>query len=185
MRIISGALGGRNFDSPGTAKTHPMSDKMRGALFNILGDVDDLIVLDPFGGSGALSLEAISRGARSALILDNDRQAQQTIEENIAALGLQDKIQLVKAGAGSWFNTTYDEQYDLVLCDPPYDDLQPTLLRKLSMRVIPGGILALSYPASEPAPQFPRMEQIKQQTYGDAQLIFYRALAPTDPSFGI
>src|ERR1700733_7722884 len=100
MRIIAGKLGGRSFDSPGTDKTHPMSDKMRGALFNILGDVDDLIVLDAFGGSGALSLEAVSRGARSAIIMDSDRRAQQTIQENIQSLGLQDQIQLVNAGAG-------------------------------------------------------------------------------------
>ena len=180
MRIIAGTLGGRNFDSPGSQRTHPMSDKMRGALFSILGDVDDLVMLDAFGGSGALSFEAASRGAREVVVLDNDRQAQQTIEQNIRALGLDGKVQLIKAAAGAWLNTTYDEQFDVVLCDPPYDDVQPSLLIRLASRVIPHGVLVLSYPGAEPAPVLPRLEIIKQQQYGDAQLIFYRATAPTD-----
>jgi 16S rRNA (guanine966-N2)-methyltransferase len=180
MRIVSGSLGGRNFDSPGTERTHPMSDKMRGALFNILGELDDLIVLDPFGGSGALSFEAISRGARSSLVLDSDRSAQEAIEQNIAELGLEDKVQLIKASAGAWLNTTYDEQFDIVLCDPPYDDLQPNLLVRLSSRTVPGGLMVLSYPGNLEAPKFAKLEQIKQQTYGDAQLIFYRATHPTE-----
>ncbi|HSW99138.1 MAG TPA: RsmD family RNA methyltransferase [Candidatus Saccharimonadales bacterium] len=180
MRVIAGTLGGRNFDSPGSHRTHPMSDKMRGALFNILGDVNDLVVLDAFGGSGALSFEAASRGAREVVVLDNDRQAQQTIEQNIRVLGLDGQVQLIKAAAGAWLNTTYDEQFDVVLCDPPYDDLQPALLVRLASRVIPHGVLVLSYPAGMPAPELPRLEQIKQQGYGDAQLIFYRGVAPTD-----
>lgn len=180
MRVVSGSLGGRTFDSPGTERTHPMSDKMRGALFNILGELDDLIVLDPFGGSGALSFEAISRGARSALVLDSDRSAQEAIEENITQLGLQDKVQLVKASAGAWLNTTYDEQFDIVLCDPPYDNVQQSLLVRLSTRTVPGGLMVLSYPGNLDAPKFPRLEQIKQQSYGDAQLIFYRAVHPTE-----
>lgn len=175
MRIIAGRFGSRMFDSPGTHHTHPMSDKMRGALFNALGDLQGLTVLDPFGGSGALSFEAISRGAASAIVLDSDKAAQRTIQQNIRTLDLAGRIKLVRAAAGAWRKTSSSPPFDIVLCDPPYNDLQPTLLTELTMCVKPGGIFVLSYPIHQAAPRFDSLEQIKQQAYGDAQLIFYRA----------
>jgi 16S rRNA (guanine966-N2)-methyltransferase len=174
MRVIAGRLGGRQFDSPHSHRTHPMSDKMRGAMFNILGDIDGLTVLDPFGGSGALSFEAVSRGAKESLIIENDKPAQRVIAENIKALGLA-TVKLVKAGAGPWLETNSDARFDLVLCDPPYDDLQHNLLRRLAGSVASGGLFVLSYPADGAEPELPNLAVIKQQAYGDAQLIFYRA----------
>ena len=177
MRIIAGRLGGRTFQSPGNRRTHPMSDKMRGALFNILGDMQGLTVLDPFGGSGALAFEAVSRGANKVLVLDNDKNAQRTIVENTRELRLEGRINLVRAGAGAWLSTSRGAVFDVVLCDPPYDDLQPSLLARLSACVAAEGVLVLSYPGLQPALVFDGLEQIKQQAYGDAQLIFYRAAA--------
>jgi 16S rRNA (guanine966-N2)-methyltransferase len=84
MRIIAGRLGGRHFASPQGRRTHPMSDKMRGALFNALGDIDGLSVLDAFAGSGALAFEAVSRGAGHAVAIDVDKSAQRAIAENIS-----------------------------------------------------------------------------------------------------
>lgn len=175
MRIIAGDLGGRLFNSPKTHRTHPMSDKMRGALFNMLGDIEGMQVLDPFAGSGALSFEAVSRGAQSALAIESDRTAQRIIAENIQTLGLQAKVTFVKATANAWLSTNYDDQFDLVLCDPPYDDLQPNLLQRLSKRVVPGGLLVLSWPAGQPAPVFDSFDEIEHRSYGDGTLIFYRA----------
>jgi 16S rRNA (guanine966-N2)-methyltransferase len=175
MRVITGSLGGRLFDSPGTDRTHPMSDKIRGALFNILGDLDGLTILDAFGGSGALSFEAISRGAVSAVILESDRTAQKTIQHNIHALGVTKYITLISIATGTWLDREKDKTFDVVLCDPPYDQLQPALLKRLTRSVKPGGVFVLSYPASEPTPQFDHMQPIKQQSYGDAYLVFYRA----------
>lgn len=175
MRIIAGSLGGRTFDSPGTHRTHPMSDKMRGAMFNILGELSGLHVLDAFGGSGALAFESISRGAETALILENDKTAQQTIERNVKALRLARPARLVKAAAAAWMSTNPGVQFDIVLCDPPYDDLQPNTLNLLAARVKPGGVLALSFPAGQEPPEFAGLNQAKRQHYGDAQLIFYLA----------
>lgn len=175
MRVVAGSLGGRTFDSPGTSRTHPMSDKMRGALFNILGELGGLHVLDAFGGSGALAFEAISRGAASVLILENDKTAQQTIQHNIGSLKVAQAARLVKAAASAWMGTNPDAQFDVVLCDPPYDDVQPNTLHALAGRVKPGGVLALSFPASEAPLEFTGFTLVKRQQYGDAQLIFYLA----------
>lgn len=173
MRIIAGRLGGRQFDSPGTHRTHPMSDKMRGALFNILGDVGGLQVLDAFGGSGALGFEAASRGAGPVLILDNDKTAQMTIARNIRTLGLHRAVVLTKAPVGSWLSTNPDATFDIILCDPPYDHLQLGTLAALAARLKAGGVLVLSYPASQEPPQFAGLDEAKRQQYGDAQLVFY------------
>jgi len=147
---------------------------MRGALFNILGDLDNLTVLDPFGGTGALSFEAISRGATSATTIEHDVVAQKTIEKNMHVLALEKHINLIRASAQSWLRTT-DTQFDVVLCDPPYNNTQISLLAELTKRVHKDGIFVLSFPASEEAPKEIKLQLIKQQQYGDGQLFFYQA----------
>ncbi len=177
MRIVAGALGGRQFDSPGTFKTHPMSDKARGALFNMLGDVSGLTFLDAFGGSGALAFEAVSRGADRVTILEQDLAAQKTIERNIRLLGVEEQARLIKASAGAWLHTS-DEQFDIVLCDPPYNDLQLSLIRRLAERVKSEGLLVLSWPATGAEPiHGDGYGRVAQRSHGDMQLIFYRRSA--------
>jgi 16S rRNA (guanine966-N2)-methyltransferase len=175
VRVIAGALGGRVFDSPGTNRTHPMSDKARGALFNMLGDIAGLCVLDAFAGTGALSFEAISRGAASALAIESDKPAQKVIARNIRALGLGRSVHVVAATANAWLQTAPDTQtYDIVLCDPPYDDLQLNLITRLSARVAPGGLLVLSWPGNTGLPVFDGFDAVANRGYGDMQLAFYR-----------
>ena len=174
MRIIAGRLGGRSFESPHGHRTHPMSDKIRGALFNTLGDITGLTVLDAFAGSGALSFEAVSRGAKSALAIESDRLAQRTISENISALGVKGAVKLIQASANAWLDTNADATFDLVLLDPPYDNVQLSLLQRLTSAVKPDGLLALSWPGDMSPPSFAGFEQIAQRAYGDAQLIYYR-----------
>jgi 16S rRNA (guanine966-N2)-methyltransferase len=149
-----------------------MSDKMRGALFNILGDLTDMMILDAFAGSGALSFEAISRGASHAVAIEQDRGAQRTIAENILALGLTGHVKLIKAGAGAWLRTSKDT-FDVVVLDPPYDALQPNLLVELSGRVLPGGILALSWPGKQNPPEFAGFTLQNAKQYGDSSLYFF------------
>ena len=173
MRIIAGRLGGRNFASPRGHRTHPMSDKIRGALFNALGDIDGLSVLDAFAGSGALSYEAISRGAASALAIDSDQSAQQAIASNVASLDLSNQIKLIKASATAWLSTT-DESFDIVLCDPPYDDPQLKLLDRLAERTKPNGLAVFSLPPSVKLDLSDGYELLQTKDYGDARLVFYR-----------
>ena len=175
MRVISGILGGRIFKSPNSFKTHPMSDKVRGALFAMLGDLDGLSVLDAFSGSGAFTIEAISRGARNAVAIEIDRQAQQVIAQNIQDLGITRKVKLIKAGASAWLQTkSADELYDVVLCDPPYNNLQVGLLNRLSSTMKSDGILVLSWPSGHDDPKLDNLTMIERRQYGDAQLFFFR-----------
>lgn len=174
MRIIAGILGGRQFGSPHGNHTHPMSDKMRGALFNMLGDIHGLTVLDAFAGSGALSFEAVSRGAASALALDNDKPAQRTIAENVQALGLIKQIRLIGANVSSWSDNNPTAQFNLVLCDPPYDKLQLSLLQKLTRHLAPHGVYVLSWPGKLTPPEFHGLHQVAHKTYGDSQLVFFQ-----------
>ncbi|MEK7153440.1 MAG: 16S rRNA (guanine(966)-N(2))-methyltransferase RsmD [Patescibacteria group bacterium] len=178
MRIIAGRLGGRQFDSPKSFKTHPMSDKARGALFNVLGDIDGLTVLDAFAGSGALSFEAVSRGAASAVAIDSDRAAQKVVANNIHTLGLRGRVKLIAASANAWLQTSNPaELFDIVLCDPPYDDLQTNLLQRLEKRVRPGGILVLSWPGNADPIVFEGLQLLESKNYGDMTLAFYRSPA--------
>lgn len=172
MRVIAGSLGGRLFNAPHGHRTHPMSDKMRGAMFNMLGDVEGLTVLDAFAGSGALAFEAVSRGASNVVAIEQDRNAQRTIAENIAALKVANRVALVKAGAGSWLRTT-DTLFDLILLDPPYDALQINLLTELVQRARPTGVVVLSWPGKQEPPQFHGWELETSKQYGDGSLHIY------------
>lgn len=175
MRIIAGNLGGRKFNSPHTSATHPMGDKVRGALFNILGDIDGLTVLDAFAGTGAIGFEAISRGAASVTAIENDRSAQVTIVENKKLLGVEGQLKLVATTAGNWHKTTDPSQvFDLMILDPPYQQLQHETLKQLAARVSNDGLLVVSWPLSEEPMDFDGFMQIERRSYGDAQLIFYR-----------
>jgi len=175
MRIIAGELGGRQFESPRASRTHPMADKVRGALFNTLGDIDGLTVLDAYSGSGALGLEAVSRGATAVLAIENDRPAQRSITEAIRQLGVGGRMRLVKAGVSAWSDNNPDARFDLVMADPPFDDVQTATLHKLTRHVTAGGLFIVCWPGKADIPQFEGMQVADHKSYGDAQLVFYRA----------
>jgi 16S rRNA (guanine966-N2)-methyltransferase len=175
MRIIAGKLGGRQFNSPHSNSTHPMGDKIRGALFNILGDISGLTVLDAFAGTGAVGFEALSRDAAHVVAIDSDRSAQKTIAENCKTLGLESQIQVVGTTASNWLKITDPSHtFDLVILDPPYGLLQRETLKQLAQRVNDDGLLIVSWPIAEVPMEFCGFTHIERRTYGDAQLIFYR-----------
>jgi len=177
LRIVAGDLGGRFFDSPQTTITHPMGERVRGALFNKIGDVTGLTVLEPFAGSGALSFEALSRGAKSALLLERDRRAQAVIEHNIAALGVASKAKLIRANCRMWSGNNPDEQFDLLLVDPPYHDMQLSTVMLLIRHLKPNGLMVLSYQGRGSAPTVNGVVVVDTRLYGDAALAFYRKTA--------
>lgn len=174
MRVIAGSLSGRNFASPKTQRTHPMSDKVRGALFNALGDLQGLTLLDAYAGSGACSIEAVSRGAEHVLAIDVDVEAVKTIAANVQILNLGDVITVRRKNISGWSRNNQQQQFDVVLADPPYDDIRPDVLERLSVHVRPGGLYALSWPGRETVRVFKDLAVVSHKTYGDAQLVFYR-----------
>lgn len=174
MRVIAGRLGGRNFESPKTQRTHPMSDKVRGALFNALGDLSGLTVLDAFAGSGACSIEAVSRGAVEVLAIDIDPEAVKTMAANVRALDLEAVITVRRKNISGWSRNNQHQQFNIVLADPPYTDIRPDVLERLTVHVAADGLFVLSWPGGEPVRMFAGFEIISHKTYGDAQLVFYK-----------
>ena len=177
MRVIAGRLKGRQFQAPKGHRTHPMSEKIRGAIFNSLGDIAGLTVLDAYGGSGALSFEAISRGAINALALDVDKAAHRCIQSNADDLQLGNKLKAIRVNASAWSSNNTGAHFDIVLLDPPHDDLRRDVLAKISQHAKPKGIMVLSWPGTEKVPAFSDFEEVSVKDYGDAQLVFYRRIA--------
>jgi 16S rRNA (guanine966-N2)-methyltransferase len=172
MRIIAGYLGGRNFDSTAKA-THPMSEKMRGAIFNALGDLSGLCVLDAFSGSGAISFEAISRGAKNSLAIESNKQAQSDIDKNIDKLRVKNVVKLVKANVYSWALT--DKQtFDIIIADPPYDSHGLGRVAELELKLGNSGTLVLSMPPDSAKPDFKNLIVLVEKSYGDSMLVFYK-----------
>ena len=117
LRITGGELGGRRIQAPKGGKVRPTTEKVREAAFSILGDVSGARVLDLFCGTGALAIEALSRGASEATLVDTHPR---TARENIERLGLGDRATVVRSDAVRFLRPPRDDSYDLVLCDPPY-----------------------------------------------------------------
>lgn len=182
MRIISGRLGGQIFESPTGHKTHPMSERVRGALFNKLGDVTGMTVLDAYGGSGALSFEALSRGAVSAIAVDNDKNAAAAMLRAAAKLRLNDKAKIIQANIVSWSRNNPDIKFDLIFADPPYEKMKKDHILRLSQHLKPKGLMVLSYPGRESAPTVNGVVVVDNKSYGDAALAFYRLARPLRPT---
>jgi 16S rRNA (guanine966-N2)-methyltransferase len=134
VRVVAGRFGGRRLQAPPGRDTRPTSDRVREALFSMLGALDEARVLDLFAGSGALAIEALSRGAAVATLVERDPRAIAVIRANLAVLGIGDgEAQVVHAPARVALRdaSARGDAYDLVLLDPPYRDA-PALGRELS-----------------------------------------------------
>ncbi|HEX2102846.1 MAG TPA: 16S rRNA (guanine(966)-N(2))-methyltransferase RsmD [Solirubrobacteraceae bacterium] len=141
MRVIAGRFGGRRLAAPPGRGTRPTSDRVREALFGILGPLDGARVLDLYAGSGALGIEALSRGAASATFVERDRRAVATLRANLDALGVGAEVRQADAHAALRDACERGETYDLVLCDPPYrqaPDLGRSLGEALGPVLAPG-----------------------------------------------
>jgi 16S rRNA (guanine966-N2)-methyltransferase len=136
MRVIGGRSRGRRLPAKLPASVRPTSDRVREAIFDILGSrggVDGLTVVDLFCGSGALGVEALSRGAASSTFVDLDPDALAAVRQNLAAVGLDgEPATLVRAALPGWLASAAAGSFDLALCDPPYDfEDWPALLTAL------------------------------------------------------
>ena len=175
MRIVAGKHRGRRLRAPAGSATRPTSDRVREALFSILGSVDELDVLDLYAGSGALGIEALSRGARSATFVESRRPAVEAIRANLAAIG-SDDAEVVAGDAIAWLrNAAGERAFDLVFCDPPYDAAariaQP--LSDLLPRVTGSEALIVTESAKR-NPLALDLPLADERTYGDTRIALHR-----------
>ncbi len=174
MRVVAGRLKGRIFASPRTKRTHPMSDRMRGALFNALGDIEGLTVLDAFAGTGAIAIESISRGARSAVAVERDKAAHQTLEQNIAALDCQNEIKAIRANVVSWSQFNPSQKFNIIICDPPYEEIQANTLQQLVAHLASSGVYVLSLPSDIAPVELEGLTLIKSKAHAGGSLHYYK-----------
>ena len=118
MRVVAGEFKGRRLQAPRGRRTRPTADRVREALFSMLGDVSGARVLDLYAGSGALGIEALSRGAESAVFVERDQQALAAMRRNLEAVGAEADVRRQDV---SRFLARTEGTFDLVFCDPPYD----------------------------------------------------------------
>lgn len=132
MRIIGGSFKGRKLKEPSDEKIRPTSDKVKESLFNILGQrLDGLKVLDLFSGSGALGIEAASRGAEEVVFCDKDIKSVRLTEENLALI--KSNFKVINADCFTAVKMLENKKFDIIFCDPPYrDDFSERLLKDFS-----------------------------------------------------
>jgi len=179
LRIISGSLKGRQLTPVKGRRTRPTSDRTREALFNILGlgTVHDAVTLDLFAGTGALGIEALSRGARRAVFVDRDRQALKTLRRNIERCGLTSRSRIHHWDIQKNLNCLQPilQPFDLVFLDPPYQqDLIPKALSHLiRLAVLASSAILVAEHATEEVIQPPAgLTVTDQRTYGRTCLTF-------------
>jgi 16S rRNA (guanine966-N2)-methyltransferase len=172
MRIIAGTHRGARIAAPKGLATRPTGDRVREAAFNLIGPVDDARVLDLFAGSGALGLEALSRGAGSVTFVESDKTACRTISDNLAKLKLTG-ARVTCADAVSAVRRE-SRQYDLILVDPPYEawsELEPKLAQHLPRLLAPDGLLVVET-GQRVEPQLPLPIRTSRR-YGSARLTLF------------
>jgi 16S rRNA (guanine966-N2)-methyltransferase len=171
VRVVAGSFKGRRLVAPRGTRTRPTADRVREALFSILGDVEGARVLDLYAGSGALGIEALSRGAESAVFVDRDAQAVAAIERNLAAVGAGARV--AKQDVGRFLGRV-EGQYDLVFCDPPYDfasRLAGTLAERLPGVTPPGARIVTESDKRNPLElPFPL---VTERDYGDTRIAIH------------
>ena len=170
MRIIAGTHRGHTIHAPKGRETRPTSDRVRENVFNIVGPLDGACVLDLYAGSGALGLEALSRGAAHAVFVESSRAACRQINANLDKLGLdatvlcQDAVRALASERGT---------YDLVLCDPPYEEELSGRLAPHLARVLARTGLLVYETAARVEPEVEGLTVRTSRRYGSARLTLF------------
>lgn len=176
MRIIAGTARSRAIKAPKGMDTRPTLDRVRETIFNILQfDVQGAQVLDLYAGSGALALEALSRGAEHAYLVDMAKSAAQVIRENIASLHFEDRCTFLNMADVQALEQLRGKRFDLIFLDPPYkmDTTEVILKMHLNGQMDEDTVLAVEYDKN--APRLPEcFVCFKQRDFGDIHVSFYR-----------
>jgi 16S rRNA (guanine966-N2)-methyltransferase len=176
MRVVGGTESGRRLRAPAGRRVRPTSDRVREAVFDVLGSlggVEGARVADLFAGTGALGVEALSRGARHVTFVERDPGVLESLRSNTSALGLGDRCEVVRADVLAWLEGRAAEHgtgFDLALCDPPYSFVRwPRLLASLDA---PLAVLE----ASDGVPAAVGWDVLKVKRYGGTVVTLMRKL---------
>ena len=177
MRVVAGSAKGRRL-APVPAGTRPVSDRAREGLFSSLGPlVQGARVLDLFAGTGALGIEALSRGAAEAVFVEQGKGAIRTIRSNLELTGFSDRATVVQAEASRWLRDAHRDPFDLVLADPPYaEEAVDAVLEALTGGwLAPGWIVALTRDKKDDNLVIPvDWRTAKRLAYGDTVILVYQ-----------
>ena len=184
-RIIGGSAGGRRIDAPRGTSTRPSSDRVREALFSAIeswcGSLQGLRFLDLYAGSGAVGLEAWSRGAGVVTLVEQDRRTAAMITANAHSLGFG-KAHVVVASVGATLTRPPAAPYDVVFLDPPYptpgDEVDDNLARLTADWVVPGAMVVVERSARSRPPEWPDgFTETRERKYGETTLWYGHAAA--------
>ncbi len=174
MRVVAGELRGRKLVAPRGDATRPTADRVREALFSILGDVSGLRVLDIFAGSGALGIEALSRGAAAAEFVDSAQTAVTAVRRNLEELGLEASVH--RRDAFAYLTAAADKApFDLVFVDPPYDSalaFRNRLAERLPPILTEDAVIVTE--SNKRAPLELPFTLVRERTYGDTRIAVHR-----------
>ena len=174
MRVITGIAGGRKLKSPEGEAVRPTTDQVKQAIFNILQfDLEGRRILDLFGGTGQLGIEALSRGAREAVFTDSSRTSVQLIRENLKRCGLEGKVLQTDALA----YLARGEKFDVIFIDPPYDGgLYQAVLERINAvdNLTEGGIIVCEARAGTELPELSMpYRKLREKRYGNVKICLY------------
>jgi len=181
MRVIAGSLKGRVLKAPKGNRTRPTADRVKEALFSMLGAIDGCNVLDLYAGTGALGIEALSRGARFATFIEASQPTTKYLEENLAALGLLGRVRVISAPverAGR--EILRRAPYDVIFCDPPWSMIESVwdFLSKsnIGQQLAPGAVLVLEHPeaASTQGKRWSELSLVRNRAWGDSAVSILR-----------
>ena len=176
MRVITGSARGRRLNAPKGLDTRPTSDRVKEAMFSIIQfEVQEAEVLDLFAGSGQLGIEALSRGARRAVMVDQSGEAMSTIADNLDHTQLRDRARMVQADCSSFLRNDPCE-YDVAFLDPPYgQDKLSAVIELVAKRMRPGGIILCECRRGETLPETAGiLTSRRDYRYGKTQVTTYR-----------
>jgi 16S rRNA (guanine966-N2)-methyltransferase len=177
VRIVAGSRKGHRIAAPKGVVTRPTSDRVREAVFSIVGSVEGAAALDLFAGSGAMGLEALSRGAASCVFVERDREAARVIQANLEKLRLTGATVVARDAASALREErARTRQYDLVLVDPPYDEweMHAQLLTTELPGILAEGALVVVETADRVAPELP-LALVTTRRYGSARITVFSA----------
>lgn len=190
MRVIAGSAGGRRLVAPRGTVARPTSDRVREAMFSSLApDVPGASVLDLFAGTGALGIEALSRGASDATFVEQNDSVLAALRSNLRTTGMEDRASVVRGDAAAFVARTFDRPFSIVLCDPPYryplhDVIACVATLDAGGGLAPDTVVVVERERRDPAladpAAFPDLRGLlaldRQRSYGDTVLIYLRTV---------